>query len=142
MDTSELMEMIEELVDEAGLLLVDMTVKNLGRSYFLRILVDRPGRVTISECTELSRTVKDMIDEKLLLGDENYRLEVGSPGIGRPLGTRTDWIRCVGRKLSVKLDDDTEMIDWLEDFREDVLFFREKGQVPAGRILQALEVLE
>ena len=141
MDTSEIMELIEDRVAEAGLLLVDMTVKNLGRSYALRVLVDRPGRVTVSECAHLSRTVMDMIEEKLLLGDENYRLEISSPGIGRQLSTRTDWIRCVGRKLSVKLNDGTEITDWLEGYQDDVLRFRDKGEVPSEDVMQALEVI-
>lgn len=139
METSDLFEVIEEFVDRAGLMLVDFAVKNIGRSYMIRLLVDKPERVTIKDCAELSRSIKDHLDGNML--QLNYRLEVSSPGIGRLLSTEVDWERSVGRKLCVQIVDE-DFIDWLEGYSEGCLKFREGRTVTADDIVRAVEVLD
>jgi len=107
--------------------------------YMIRLLVDRPGRINISECAELTRTIRDLIDGKMLL--LNYRLEVSSPGIGRLLSTEVDWIRSVGRKLSVQMKDEN-LVDWLEEYSNGCLKFRKGRTVATDDIVSAVEVLD
>jgi ribosome maturation factor RimP len=139
MESPDLFEIIEELVDRFNLMLVDLAVKNIGRSHMIRILVDKPERVNISECAELSRAVKDYIDGNMIL--KNYRLEVSSPGIGRLLSTEVDWKRSVGRRLSVQLEDDS-FIDCLEGYDGGILKFSAGRTESADDIVSAVEVLE
>jgi len=141
METDDLLELTGRLVSEAQLLLVDLSVKNTGRKYMIRLLVDRPGRVSVNECASLSRRLQDAMDENLLLAGENYRLEVSSPGIGRVLSTEVDWVRSVGRRLSVQLDED-RFVDWLETYSSGLLRFREGREVQAADIVSAVEVIE
>jgi ribosome maturation factor RimP len=141
MESTDLFDLAEALVRDSGLLLVDLSVKNTGRTYMIRLLVDRPGRVSIRECAELSRKLQDAMDENLLLMNENYRLEVGSPGIGRLLSTEVDWVRSVGRKLSVETPEE-QVVDWLEAYDCGVLKFREGLEVPVSQIMRAVEVLD
>lgn len=141
METDDLLELTRRLVSEAQLLLVDLSVKNTGRKYMIRLLVDRPGRVGVNECASLSRRLQDAMDENLLLAGENYRLEVSSPGIGRVLSTEVDWVRSVGRRLSVQLDED-RFVDWLETYSSGLLRFRDGREVQAADIVSAVEVIE
>lgn len=141
MESMDLFEILESLVHDSELMLVDLSIKRVGRSNIIRILVDRPGRVTISECARLSRAVKDRIDGDMLMMGENYRLEVGSPGIGRLLHSEVDWKRTVGRKLSVELEDDS-FSDWLDGYDGEVLIFRNGRTVPVDAVRRALEVLD
>ena len=139
METADLFEVIEEFVDRAGLMLVELTVKNIGRSHMIRLLVDKPDRVTIKDCAELSRSVKDHLDGNM--PELNYRLEVSSPGIGRLLSTEVDWARSVGRKLSVQLKDE-DFTDWLEEYSEGCLKFREGRTATPDDIVMAVEALD
>ena len=139
MDSPDLYELIEDIVDRTGILLVDLSVKNIGRSHMVRLLVDRPGRINISECTELASEIRDLIDGKMLL--LNYRLEVSSPGIGRLLDTEVDWTRSIGRKLSVQIEDEN-IIDWLEEYSNGCLKFRNGRIVTTDDIVKAVEVLD
>ncbi|MCK4806521.1 MAG: hypothetical protein KAT09_02685 [Candidatus Aegiribacteria sp.] len=141
METANLDEILRDLVAGEELMLVDLTMTKLGRSHIIRILVDRQGRVTISQCARLSRKVKDAIDTDMLLKGENYRLEVSSPGVGRLLHTEVDWKRSIDRKLCVELDDEV-IIDWLEHYDAGVLTFRKGREVAVDAIRKALEVLE
>ncbi len=139
MESSELFELIEDIVDKTGLLLIDLTEKNIGTSLMIRLLVDRPGRVNISECANLTRMIRDSIDGNMLLRD--YRLEVSSPGIGRILSTEVDWKRSVGRKLSVKMENDN-FIDLLEEYSNGYLKFMKGRTVNSDEIESAVEVLD
>lgn len=139
METADLFEVIEEFVDRAGLMLVDLAVKNIGRSHMIRLLVDKSDRVTIKDCAELSRSIKDHLDGNM--PELNYRLEVSSPGIGRLLSTEVDWARSVGRKLSVQTEEE-DFTDWLDGYNERCLKFREGRIVTTDDIVMAVEVLE
>lgn len=139
MDTSDLFEVIESIVDRAGILLVDLSVKNIGRSHMIRLLIDRPERINISQCTKLASEIRDIIDGKMLL--TNYRLEVSSPGIGRLLSTEVDWIRSVGRYLSVQMENDS-FVDWLEEYSDGYLKFRNGKIITTDEILRSVEVLD
>ncbi len=141
MENTDLFDLAENLVRESGLLMVDLSVKNTGRTYLIRLLVDRPERVGINECVALSRKLQDAMDENLLLSSENYRLEVSSPGIGRPLSTEVDWVRSVGRRLSIRLEDGS-FVDWLDGYSSGILKFREGREVSTADIVSAVEVLE
>jgi ribosome maturation factor RimP len=139
METADLFEVIEEFVDRAGLMLVHLAVKNIGRSHMIRLLVDKSDRVTIKDCAELSRSIKDHLDGNM--PELNYRLEVSSPGIGRLLSTEVDWARSVGRKLSVQTEEE-DFTDWLDGYNERCLKFREGRIVTTDDIVMAVEVLE
>lgn len=139
MDTSDLFEVIGSIVDKAGILLVDLSVKAIGRSHMIRLLVDRPERINISQCTELASEIRDVIDGRMLL--MNYRLEVSSPGIGRLLSTEVDWIRSVGRYLSVQTENDS-FVDWLEEYTDGSLKFRNGRTITTDDILRSVEVLD
>jgi len=71
----------------------------------------------------------------------NYRLEVSSPGIGRLLCTDVDWIRSIGRKLSVEIEDD-KFTEILSEYRDGCLKFSNGRTVSAEDIMSAVEVLD
>jgi ribosome maturation factor RimP len=75
----------------------------------LRVLIERPDQppghsgVSLADCQAVSRdlsTVLDVEDEALPHG--RYRLEVGSPGIDRPLLSRRDFERFTGAEVDVR----------------------------------------
>lgn len=140
LDTALLGELVESAARSHGLLLVDLSWFQSGRRGILRILVDRPGRVTVGECAALSRAVDDLIDREMLITGP-YLLEVGSPGVGRKLSSEADWIRCVGRRLRVETESETiedELLAW----EGGCLVFPGDRIVPVAVVRRAVEVLE
>ncbi len=49
-------------IEAHGLTLVDLEVRGNGRRAVVRIFVDKPGGVTMSDCQQLSHEVGDLID--------------------------------------------------------------------------------
>ncbi len=137
MTHDDVLEHVEEIVAESGLLLVDTNLFQAGRRRILRVLVDKVGRVGLDECAVVSRTIANAIETLDLIGGA-YTLEVSSPGLGRQLSTENDWIRCVGRKLEVKTESE-EFVSVLSSYAEGLLTFEDGKVTDSGSVLSARE---
>ena len=113
LNTPEQLEKLREIAVPVcaahGLELVDARFVNEHGGLTLRVLIERPdqpdGRsgVSLGDCQAVSRdlsTVLDVEAEQLVPG--RYRLEVGSPGIERPLVSRRDFERFAGREVRMQ----------------------------------------
>ncbi len=70
----------------------------------VRVLVDRPTGVTIADCAYWNKKIGRYLEaEDIVPG--SYVLEVGSPGIERPLSRPEHFARYVGRTVEVRLHD-------------------------------------
>jgi ribosome maturation factor RimP len=93
--------LIEPVASSFGLELVLLQYRRESTGWILRILVDRPGGVSIDDCAELSREVSNLLDvEDLIPGA--FRLEVSSPGLDRPLVAPEDFNRFAGKLVTLK----------------------------------------
>ncbi len=135
----DVLEHVEGIVEESGLLLVDTNLFQAGSRRILRVLVDKVGRVGLDECAAVSRTIANAI-ETLDLISGAFTLEVSSPGLGRQLSTDNDWKRCVGRKLEVKTESG-EFVSELTDYKEGLLTFEGDKVLDPGTVLSAREAI-
>jgi ribosome maturation factor RimP len=87
-------------VQAHGLTLVDLEVRGNGRRTAVRIYVDKPGGVTVSDCQQLSYEVGDLIDVSNLVPG-SYDLEVSSPGLDRELRKDRELRWAAGRVVRV-----------------------------------------
>lgn len=87
-------------VEAHGLTLVDLEVRGNGRRVAVRLYVDKPGGVTISDCQQLSHEVGDLIDVSNLV-QSSYDLEVSSPGLDRELRRDRELQWATGRLVRV-----------------------------------------
>ncbi len=120
-------EAIGGLLEERGAELVEMTYGWRGSGKVLQILVDTAGGISVAECAFLNRRIAETLD-RLNLIEENYLLEVASPGLDRPLTTRRDFERVKGQGIQLFLKTPffyrLEYEGTLEDLREGLLFLR------------------
>jgi ribosome maturation factor RimP len=73
------------------------------------VIIDGDQGITIDDCAELSRSLAKQLDDRALLGDENYLLEVSTPGLDHPLKLKRQYYKNIGRGLKIKrLDTVTE----------------------------------
>lgn len=91
------------------------------------VIVDGDHGITIDDCADLSRRISKELDEQGFFGDENYLLEVSTPGVDQPLKLKRQYYKNVGRGLRVKLRDHTEE-GKLKDVSEDqIVLAQETG---------------
>jgi len=91
----------EPIAAGMGLSLVKVHYQGTRTQGALRLTIDKPGGVTLDDCTRLSRAVGHALDVEEPI-DHRYALEVSSPGVDRPLEDRRDFEQAVGRLVRVK----------------------------------------
>src|SRR5881397_3622396 len=98
----ELEAVIRSVVEHDGLELVEASLVRLQGRRVLQVTIDRPGGgLDLDTIAQLSDKISRRLD---LEGFEPgpYSLEVGSPGLERPLKDPLDFARRVGEKVKVK----------------------------------------
>lgn len=88
-----------------------------GKTRVLQIMADRPdGGIGVDECGDISTAVSAVLDVEDPLED-NYVLEVSSPGIDRPLTRLKDFDVWKGWEARIET---TELIDGRRRFKGDL----------------------
>ncbi|MFQ5740106.1 MAG: ribosome maturation factor RimP [Acidobacteriota bacterium] len=91
-------KLIEGVLEAEGFELVHVEYVGAGSAPVLRILLDKPGGITLADCQKMSRHVGTLLDVEDCIG-HRYTLEVSSPGIERPLFKEADYARFVGAEI-------------------------------------------
>lgn len=94
--------LVKPVADELGFTLWDVRFEKEGGSWFLRIILDKPGGVDMDDCAEMSRRVDPILDEADPI-EQSYYLEVASAGLGRELRTPEHFEACKGQKVELRL---------------------------------------
>ena len=102
MAQSDLTRVVEpackKLAEEQQVELVDVELAREGASRYLRIYIDKPDGITLSDCETYHRAVMPLVERV----DYDF-LEVCSPGIDRPLKKQKDYDAHVGDLVEVHL---------------------------------------
>ena len=96
---------IEPVIAAAGYDLEDVAVSRAGRRHVVRVLVDTDGGINLDDVAVVSREIGAALDAAEESGGEvvagEYQLEVGSPGVDRPLTEPRHWRRNRTRLVAV-----------------------------------------
>ncbi len=109
----DLEALLRPVVDDLGYELVDVQLRTERGRAILRLLVDRPGGITLGECARLSREVGPHLEVADPIRGA-YSLEVSSPGVQRPLKREEDFVRFQGERVVVRTLD---AVDGRKTFR-------------------------
>ena len=90
------------LVESMGYELVLLEFSPHRGSAMVRLFIDAPGGITLGDCEKVSREVEGVLDVEDPI-PQNYRLEVSSPGLDRPLVKAAHYERFVGQVAKVQL---------------------------------------
>jgi len=98
----EVSRITESLLPEFGMEMVDAEFRFEGGRWTLRVFIDKEGGVTIEDCAAVSRYLGDIVEGENII-DYPYVLEVSSPGLDRPLRKEQDFIRSIGRLVTIEM---------------------------------------
>lgn len=93
-------KLVEEKMEGTDMFIVELSVKPGNK---IEILVDRDSGLALEDCLSVSRHVEGNLDREL----EDYSLDVSSPGVGKPLRLKRQYVKNVGRTVNVKRTDGT-----------------------------------
>lgn len=102
MDVKEQVEALARPITlSLGMELVEVEYKREGRKMVLRLYIDKPGGVSLDDCADVSREIAAVLDVDDVI-PARYTLEVSSPGLNRPLKTRSHYEAYAGRLVKIK----------------------------------------
>ncbi|HJA22178.1 ribosome maturation factor RimP [Limosilactobacillus panis] len=102
--TETVTELVTPILDEHDFYLYDIEFVKEGKSWYLRVYIDKEGGITLEDCA----IVSDQLSEALDNVDPDpipqaYFLDVSSPGAERPLKNEADYQRAVNHYIHVSL---------------------------------------
>ena len=135
---------VSNILSDNGIELADITYKREGHTRVLRILADKEGGITIDECARMNEIISEALDKEDFI-EENYLLEISSPGLDRPLKTKKDFLRVKGKKIRIhtyeSIDDKREFVGVLEAVEDDNITVSDENakltKVPLDKISKA-----
>ena len=133
----QIQELIESHILGSGIFLVEVVVKQ-GNA--IRIQVDRKEGISIDECVKISRFVNENLDRD----EEDYSLEVSSPGLGKPFKVRQQYEKSIGKRIEISLTDGKREEGILEKVGPDSIWIRDKEgelDIPFNEINKAKEII-
>lgn len=98
-------ELLTDFLEQEGYELYSSEFVKEGKDWFLRIYIDRAGGegyIGTEDCEKISRYLSDRLDEEDPI-EQNYYLEVSSPGMDRELIKPEHYMRFAGSEVEVRL---------------------------------------
>ncbi len=70
-------ELIQTPIEEAGYILDDVMYEKEGKSYFLTVVIDKMGIITVDDCVTVTKLINPILDREDPIPD-SYVLDVCS----------------------------------------------------------------
>lgn len=118
----------EPLAAELGLSIWDVRFLKEGAEWYLRIFIDKPEGIAISDCEAMSHAINKPLDDLDPI-EQAYCLEVSSPGIDRELIREEHFKAFMGAAVHVKLirpmaDGRRELTGTLQNYEDSMIFLQ------------------
>ncbi len=97
-------ELAAPLVSAEGMDLLDLEFLRERDGWVLRLFIEKEGEtggIGLEDCTRVSQAVGTVLDVEDVI-EQEYHLEVSSPGLNRPLTRPDHYKRVQGKKVRVK----------------------------------------
>lgn len=94
-------EAVREVVETHGFSLWDVVFVKEGAGWYLRVLIDKKGGVSIDDCEAIDGPVNEIIDRQDFIDRVDY-LEVGSAGLERAVRRVAQLEPSVGKRIKLK----------------------------------------
>lgn len=104
---SKILSIIKPVLESKELLLIELSIRGDERKKILELFVDSARNISADLLADLSRDLNNLLsNEELALG--NYRLDVSSPGVDRPLKFLEQYPKHINRLFEVNFQSENE----------------------------------
>ncbi|MCK9281595.1 MAG: hypothetical protein M0P71_13300 [Melioribacteraceae bacterium] len=92
---------IEKLVTSLGFLPIEVNFRGDSKLQIVEVFLDNEVGVTSEDCSAIARAINELIEQNDLI-ESQYRLDVSSPGVDRPLKFLAQYKKHLNRKLEIE----------------------------------------
>jgi ribosome maturation factor RimP len=97
-DRKKIEGIAKEALKETKVFLVDIVV---SRSNLIQVFIDHPDGLSLDDCAGLHRSMEEKLDRE----QEDFELQVSSPGLGQPIRVFPQYLKALGEKMEIVLED-------------------------------------
>ena len=113
-----LKEQIKKYASEKALEINGFVVDvNISTNNVITIFFDKNNGVLVDDCLVISKYINEKFDKDI----EDYELTVCSPGLTNPLKVKQQYIKNIGKEVSVKTNDGKRKTGILKKFETDLV---------------------
>lgn len=87
---------MHDRISESEIFVVDIQIKP---GNLIQVFLDQPGGISLDSCVEFSRLIESNLDRE----QEDFELQVSSPGLDKPLKVYQQYVKNVGKKIKIVL---------------------------------------
>jgi len=95
---STIQALIDETIEGTDIFLVDMKISGGNK---ISVLVDAIGGLPITDCMKVSRGIEHNMDRE----DEDFSLDVSSPGLDKPFKVFRQYEKNIDRSIRITLEE-------------------------------------
>lgn len=136
-DKNRIEELVKEKIEGTEMFLVHISVSNANK---IAVLVDGLKGMPIDEYVKISRHIESNLDRE----EEDFELEVSSPGLDKPFKVKEQYIKNKGREIKVKAQN-KELKGKLKEVKDDKIILevvkKEKGKKKNDLKTEDIELL-
>lgn len=138
-------QLLQPILKGTDMFIVKISIKPTNN---VKVFLDADSGFSIAKSSSVNRALRNQIEALALFADNDYSLEVSSPGIDEPLVLFRQYQKNIGRKIEVELQDNSKVMGKLLEVQDDLLSLEickdpkkklfETLQVPLNTIKQAI----
>tara|TARA_Y100000768_G_scaffold385192_1_gene370809 strand:- start:28801 stop:29256 length:456 start_codon:yes stop_codon:yes gene_type:complete len=126
----KIMNKLNELLS-SGLSVINVSVFGKNTTKNINITIESEKGITLDDCANTSRIAKNTITMNKMI-DDDFNIEVTSPGINRPLFNLKDFIKYQGEKIFVELKkniNNKRRLKGVYKIKDNVIYICEKNNI-------------
>lgn len=100
----QIINLCETVVLEKEFMFIDFVFRGHKNLQIIELYIDSENGVSVEDCAEVSREIRSRIETENLL-EGNYRLDVSSPGVERPLKFLEQYKKHINRNFDLRFVD-------------------------------------
>lgn len=98
--------------------IVEITVSASNK---ITVLLDADNGMNVGRCAEVNRALYKFVEAENFFPENNFSMEVSSPGIDRPLKLLRQFTKNIGRTVEISKSDNSELCGKLVAASEDLI---------------------
>jgi len=98
LEKKQIEDIVKEAISTSDIFLVDVVV---NRNNGIQVFIDHNAGISLDDCARVHQIIESQLDRD----KEDFDLQVSSPGLGQPIRVFPQYVKAVGQKLSIVLED-------------------------------------
>jgi len=130
LNKTEIQQWVEDFLKDTDRFVVEVVVKNYDKIF---VFLDSDSAITIEHCVQVSKMIESRLDRE----KSDFELKVSSAGIDHPLLLHRQYIKNIGRKLSIDTKAGKKVVGTLLEVFPDRLVIQEQYETKKSKSKQA-----